>query len=55
MAKNSRTSNVVAVLVFIAFVILATVGTTTLFFGSSKVGLLYQGSAATLAGDGGAR
>lgn len=55
MTKKSRSSRVVALLVFIAFVIVVTVGTTTLFFGSSKVGVLFQDSADALAGDGGAR
>ena len=54
MPTNKRSANVVAVLVFVAFVIFAMVGTTTLFFGSSKVGLLYQGPIDSLA-DGGAR
>lgn len=52
---NKRPANVVAVLIFITFVIVVTVGTTTLFFGSSKVGVLFQDSADALAGDGGTR
>ncbi|MGV3624444.1 MAG: hypothetical protein ACO1OB_26735 [Archangium sp.] len=54
MGTNSRKSNVVALLVFIAFVITATLGTTSLYFGSSKIGVLYQGSLGALI-DGGAR
>lgn len=55
MGKNSRRSNYLAVIVFVLFVIGAAVGTGTLFFGSSKIGVLFQSSAAALAGeDGGA-
>lgn len=54
MGQNSKKSNVIAVIVFIAFVLFATLGTTSLFFGSSKIGVLFGSSAAALAGDGGA-